>query len=243
LKTIVNSILKMASERISRVKTGILGFDNLVEGGIPEGSLVLVSGTPGTGKTIFGMQFIANGARDFGEKGVYITFYQSVDSLCKQISRFGYDLKGLMDSGKIKIIEMDAGLGASKDAFAQLTDAKFIESLKAFKPKRIVLDSINIVTTLSRTDAEDGKVVSEVAGLFKYLGMTTLCIHERNASELGKMDYSTEEFLADGIVYMQFQMSEKLLRRFLTVIKMRQTNQSTGIYEFNVGNEGISIRS
>jgi circadian clock protein KaiC len=97
----------MAKSEIQRVPTGVAGFDKIVEGGLPKNTISLVSGTPGTAKTIFAMEFIANGALKNKEKGVFITLEEDTKSLVRQFNRFGYDLKKLIDDGKIKIIEVD----------------------------------------------------------------------------------------------------------------------------------------
>jgi KaiC/GvpD/RAD55 family RecA-like ATPase len=59
---------------------------------------------------------------------------------------------------------------------------------------------------------------------------------------MGSLEYSIEEFLVDGIIHLQLHMTERLLKRYITVIKMRETSQSTGIYEFSIREDGISIR-
>ncbi len=231
----------MAANSLKRVPTGIQGFDDLIEGGLVEGSLTLITGTPGTAKTIFGLQYIANGAKEQGDRGVFITFEQSEESLCRQLTSFGYDMGSLLKKGLIKIIELESGMGADKDPFQQLMDKKLVADLKAFAPKRVVLDSISLLTNLSPSLPDDRKAVGEVAGFFKYLGATTMFTHERKTSAMGNLEYSMEEFLADGIVHLQLHMTENFLNRYLTVIKMRETNQSTGVYKFNLKEKGIYI--
>ena len=79
---------------IKRLKTGVEGLDELIGGGIPEGSIVLVSGTPGTGKTILGMQFLCEGAKR-GEMGILVSFEQEREDLVRQASMFGWDLDAM----------------------------------------------------------------------------------------------------------------------------------------------------
>ena len=226
---------------IKRIETGISKFDKLVEGGLPKNSTSLLTGTPGTAKTIFGIQFVANGAKN-GERGVYITLEQNKESLVRQMSRFGYDLQELMDKDLLRIIEVETGMGAVDDPYTQLTKKKFVDELKAFAPERAVLDSISLVTELSLGQMGNRKAVDEVTGIFKYLEATTLFTHERKTSSMGELEYSIEEFLVDGIIHLQLHMSEKLLKRYLTVIKMRETDHDTGIFEFSINDSGINIR-
>ncbi len=228
---------------MERVPTGIEGFDKIVEGGLPKGSLTLLSGTPGTAKSIFALQYIANGAKKYGEKGIYISFEQNKDSLIRQMSRFGYDLQDIIDKKLIQIIELEEGFGAEVDSYSQLIDQEFVTKLKKFGASRIALDSISLVTKLSKSQSSERMAVGELAGLFKYMGATTIFTHERTSSSMGNLEYSIEEFVADGIIHLQLHMTENLLKRYATVIKMRETNQSTGIYEFIINENGIYIRS
>ncbi|HLC65734.1 MAG TPA: ATPase domain-containing protein [Candidatus Nanoarchaeia archaeon] len=79
---------------MKRIKTGIKGFDELVQGGFPEGSSTLITGSPGTGKSIFGLQYIYNGAIKYKERGLYLTFEQRKTDMMNQAVQFGWDFVG-----------------------------------------------------------------------------------------------------------------------------------------------------
>lgn len=85
---------------MERVKTGIPGFDDLVEGGIPRGFNILVTGTPGAGKSIFGLQYLYEGAKE-GENGIYITLDSTTTTLKQQASQFGMDMEAFENQSKI----------------------------------------------------------------------------------------------------------------------------------------------
>src|SRR3990167_5126073 len=93
---------------VERVPTGIEGFDELIQGGFPKGSSILYTGTPGTGKSIFGMQFLYNGAQKYKEKGLYITFEETAQELKDQASMFDWDFNKFEKDGKVKIIAIPA---------------------------------------------------------------------------------------------------------------------------------------
>ncbi len=231
----------MTKLKLNRVPTGIQGFDDLIEGGLPDKSITLLTGTPGTAKTIFGLEFIANGAKKYGEKGVFVTLEESPESLIRQFQRFGYDLESLVDEGKIKIIEIDIDSSKGNDPYDQLTDPGFISDLKSFAPQRIVVDSISLVITLSNPPSGTRRALGDIANIFKKLGATTLFTHERTTSALGDLDYSLEEFLSDGIIHLQLHLKGNVLQRFLTVIKMRETKHSIGVYSFIIDKNGLKI--
>ena len=232
---------KMTTLKLARVPTGIEGFDDLIEGGLPEQSITLITGTPGTAKTIFGLEFIANGARKYGEKGVFITIEERPESLCRQFQRFGYDLESLVESKKIKIIYIDTDSHRGSDPYDQLTNPEFVAELKAFAPKRIVVDSISLVISLSSPPSGTRRALGDIANIFRELDATTLFMHERKTSALGELEYSLEEFLSDGIIHLQLHLKGNVLQRFLTVIKMRETKHSTGVYSFIIDTKGLKV--
>jgi len=92
------------AKRIKRVKTGIEGLDELMEGGIPERFSVLVSGSPGTGKSILGLQFLCHGV-NAGDNGVYVTFAEPRESIITAGERLSLEPAALEKSGKFSILE------------------------------------------------------------------------------------------------------------------------------------------
>jgi len=120
---------------IERIKTGIDGLDNLIEGGFPKNSCVLVSGAPGTGKTIFGLQYICNGAKN-GEKGLYVTFEQEIDTLISHVSAFGWDLPTLMENGNLELMSTEVG---------KLKIDDLVAKIKEEGHKRLVIDSLSTI--------------------------------------------------------------------------------------------------
>lgn len=90
---------------VERIKTGIQGFDELIEGGIPKGFNVLVVGLPGAGKTIFGLEYLYNGAIN-GEHGIYVSLDSTLETLKEQALQFGWDLDKLEKEGSIKLLKV-----------------------------------------------------------------------------------------------------------------------------------------
>ena len=122
---------------VARVKTGIKGFDKLVAGGFPQGSTILYTGTPGTGKTIFGLEYVYNGWTKSKEKGCYISFEEGEREIFDQGKQFGWDLKKLSDAGQVKVISIPARK-INKD-----TSQWIIDYCRKEKVRRLVVDSIS----------------------------------------------------------------------------------------------------
>ena len=90
---------------MERVKTGIPGFDDLVQGGIPKGFNILITGPPGAGKSIFGLQYLYNGAM-LGEKGLYLSLDSPKKNMIEQASQFGWDFEKLESDGLISFFSI-----------------------------------------------------------------------------------------------------------------------------------------
>src|SRR6201989_353205 len=91
------------SKTVEKVPTGITGLDEITEGGLPKGRPTLICGTPGVGKTLFGLEFIIKGATVYDEPGVIITFEEKPDDLAMNVASLGYDLYKLQKQGKLAI--------------------------------------------------------------------------------------------------------------------------------------------
>ncbi|MEK6957555.1 MAG: ATPase domain-containing protein, partial [archaeon] len=223
---------------MDRIKTGIRGMDELVSGGFPAGSTMLLSGGAGTGKTIFGLSYLFNGAKQFNEPGLYITLEESLKNIVWNMETFGWDIKSLQDSGKFKIYKMN--LHTQENVARQIEEELKIISkiVKDMKCRRLVVDS---TTAFGVWISEQGLLRSllyNFADALKDLGCTTLLISETRG---GKTDYSAfgvEEFLADGVVMLYFSPPN----RSIFVRKMRGTNHSKTIHPFTISEVGIDIK-
>src|SRR5574341_2130907 len=125
------------SRIVKRVNTGIPGFDGLIEGGIPEGFVVVVTGPPGTGKTTFSLQFLLQGVKN-NERCIFFSFEERVEQLIKQTIRFGWDIGEYIDKGYLEIF-----------GFSRFSTEEITEIIEIFKPARIVFDSLNIFSDIN----------------------------------------------------------------------------------------------
>ncbi|MEM4327060.1 MAG: ATPase domain-containing protein, partial [Candidatus Diapherotrites archaeon] len=92
---------------MERTKTGIKGFDELINGGFPRGSTILLSGGPGTGKTIFGLTYLYVGAKEYNEAGLYITLEENLKNIVWNMETFGWDIASLQATSKFRIYKMN----------------------------------------------------------------------------------------------------------------------------------------
>ena len=244
---------------INRINSGIEGLDELIQGGFPEGSSVLVTGSPGTGKTIFGLQFLVAGTEN-NEPGIYLTFEESKKKVLDQGEQFGWDLGKLEKEGKLVINSV--GDGDIGEILKNLSD-----EANRINAKRLVIDSLS--TLLESARRYTSKLQKEVydLGKEKYgvrlpeptekvtrddiffvikeinkLGLTSVLISEA-PKEGGYLSRDTiSEFVCDGVIVLHSIESEENFRT-LNIPKMRSTKQRAGIYSMEITDKGIVVMS
>jgi len=216
-----------------RVTSGIPGLDGLLEGGFVKNSINLVTGETGTGKTIFGLQYIWEGLQK-GEHGVFVSLEEEPEALFDDVKRFGWNFEPYIKNGKC-IIEF---LPTWKLEELPIMVTEKINSIKA---KRFVLDTLSLVC--SRLDKI--AIRSEIAEFLKELrkaGVTTLLLSEIPEDTKKLSRFGVEEFLADGILilnYLDFVVGGS--PRSLIIRKMRRTDHGTDVYPIKFTKNGISV--
>jgi KaiC/GvpD/RAD55 family RecA-like ATPase len=246
--------------KTNRVPTGIPGFDELVQGGFPENSSILVCGGPGCGKTIFALEYLLRGSRDFNEKGLYVTFEQTAEALREQALQFGWDISALEKSGKIKL------MAVSIDKLTKNTIKEIQALVKKEGIKRLVVDSLStlvinapIYTAPSELAVQDAvgeniifsppiigdyivkRFVYSFIEQLRGLDCTTILISE--ASEKGEFISrdTLSEFVCDGVVLITFESLGGEFSRSLLVRKMRQTKNDEDIHPLEIGSKGLVV--
>jgi len=217
------------SRIIKRVNTGIHGFDGLIEGGIPEGFVSIVTGPPGTGKTTFSLQFLMEGIRN-NERCIFFSFEEMAEQLIKQTIRFGWNLGEYVDKGYLEIF-----------GFSRFSTEEIIEIIDIFKPKRIVFDSLNIFSDISdfRRSPQWRNIMKEI----KEKKITCLAVTEKShggsANEFDEFD-----FMGDGVI----SFDKKQKNEFDTyptctiqIQKMRLTKVNEIAHQFVIKENGIEV--
>ncbi len=216
---------------IRRVKTGIPGFDELIEGGIPEGFLVVVTGPPGTGKTTFSLQFLHEGVKN-NERCIYFAFEEMAEQLINQSIRFGMDFGGYIDKGYLEVF-----------GFSRFSTEEIIEIIDIFKPKRIVFDSLNIFSDISdfRRSTQWRNILREI----KDKKITCIAITEKKYS-LSARKYDEFDFMGDAVIFFDKRQKHELdpfPTYYILTQKMRLTKLNELPSSFVFTDCGIEIKS
>ncbi len=228
---------------IERLRTGVKGIDELIEGGIPEGFLVAVTGEPGCGKTIFSIHFINQGISD-GDKCIYVTTEESRESIMKQAAQFDMGFEKAFDEGKLIII--DALMGREDRWSLHSLDMealveKIIEAKKqlGYGRARVAIDSLSAFW-LDRP-AMARRYSYYLKKVLSKWNFTILAISQYAITTAESFGWGIEH-IADGIIRFRRILRGGELKRFVVIEKMRQTNHSRYLHEVDIRpGEGLVV--
>ena len=203
---------------IERLSTGISALDTLIEGGIPKGFTVLVTGNPGTGKTILGSHFLYEGLTR-RESCVYVSFSESKTQYYDNFKRFGMNFRDFEKDNKFTFLDFSA---VTKEGIADALE-QIIETCKSIDCKRLVIDSFSVIQVAFDNIIESRIALQVVLGkMLRAEGVTNILIVEVpfGSKSIGS---GMEEFVADGIIQLEHGFRETV-PIILKVIKMRSTS-------------------
>ncbi|MCE4613824.1 MAG: AAA family ATPase [Desulfurococcales archaeon] len=202
---------------IERINSGILGLDELLGGGIPRGSIILVAGHPGSGKTVFSAKFIYEGAVRWGEPGLYVSFAESEEDFKKYMKTLDLDFEPLKDRGLFKFLSLPTII----DSYTiEQSIEEILGIAKAMNAKRLVIDSITAVLKTLGPERTRALLHTALIPGFKRLGITALLIADLPYGST-TVGMGVEEFVVDGVLVFKMERERGMTRRLIEVRKMR----------------------
>lgn len=219
---------------MDRLPTGIPGLDALAFGGVPQGRTTMLTGTTGSGKTVFAMQFLAAGVNSFGQPGVLVTLEEPPEELIANMGSFGWNLSGLVESGQIAVIDAtDRGeeVVSGGFEFAGLS-ARIAHAVEKVGAKRLVVDPLDALFLDFGDAREVRKALRRAARSLRPLGVTTVMTAERVADDGPFTRFGAEEFVADNLVVLRNSLEQERRRRTLEVVKFRGYQHRKGEFPF-----------
>jgi len=239
----------MGSKLVERIVTGIAGLDEILGGGMPKRNVVLLSGGPGTGKSIFGQQYLYNGLLR-GEPGILVVLEEHPVQVRISMSQFGWDVKSYEERGLFAMVDaFTAGIGeaAKREKYVvrdpgdfQLLVDTLRDAVKDVNAERAVIDS---VTTLYITKpALARSMVLQLKKVLSGMGCTSILISQVSVTEKGFGGPGVEH-AADGIIRLDLDEVGGELKRSIIVWKMRGTSHSMRRHPFIITNKGIEIKA
>ena len=226
---------------LQKCPTGIKGFDEITEGGLPKNRITLVAGGTGSGKTLLGIDFIINGAAHFNEPGVFMSFEETEEELYKDVDALNLDLRGLVSQNKILLqyVLLERRDIQESDFNLEGLLVRLEHAIDSIGAKRVVLDSIESLFA-GITDA--GILRLEIKRLFRWLKekqVTAMVTGEPGLDSYTR--HGLEEYISDCIILLDNRVNEQISVRRIRVIKYRGSNHGTNEYPFVIDKEGLSV--
>ncbi|MDY6777823.1 MAG: ATPase domain-containing protein [Candidatus Nanohaloarchaea archaeon] len=224
---------------IERVSTGIGGLDQLLQGGLPAERSILLSGAAGTGKTIYGLNFLWNGLVQ-GENGAFISMgAESKEKLIEKGAQVGLDLAPHFDSGDLSYHHLNP----------ERDDIQFFNKVNEIVTRqevdRIVIDSLSVMLGEQEGDeAVKRKQMYKLDRNLQNAEATTIMtaeLQENNPSYLSR--YGVAEHVVDGVIRLEYSGVGEESFRQVEVRKMEGTDHASGKFSFIISDDGISVRA
>jgi circadian clock protein KaiC len=216
------------------LETGIPGLDALAFGGLPLRRTTLLTGTPGSGKTVFASQFLAAGVNSFGQPGVMVTLEEPVEELLTNMGSFGWDMAGLVDRGQIVMVDAtDRGdeWVMGRFDFGGLS-ARIERAVREVGAQRLVIDPLDGLFVGFGDPSEVRRALHGMARALRPLEVTTVMTAER-VEDYGPLTrFGVEAFVADNLVVLRNALQEERRRRTLEVVKFRGYQHRKGEFPF-----------
>ena len=232
-----------------RVPTGIDGLDRTIEGGLPKGRSILVTGEPGTGKTIFALQFLFEGLKR-GEKCMFVTADEGPMDVLEQAASLGWDLERYSDTKELSILNAGTYLstlpGAGKERHVDVQKA--VSDLAAFVNQigvqRLVLDPAGPFVMLRDSAVRIQDQTRMLIKMMRSSMKTTNVLTSYAVPRTGERSmHGIEEYLVAGAIVLEMFWKDGYLARSLIVEKMRCTSVKPTQLEFDIEKgQGIVIQ-
>ncbi len=231
----ITNLLDLSKILVLRIPTKIPGFDEMIEGGLPVGSIVLLAGNPGSGKTLFSSHLI-NANAEHG-KSLYCGFFEKKEHFIANAAKFGFDFKKLEEEGKLVISEFFPIL---EEGITMLVSA--IESdIEKIKPSLLIIDSVSTLTGDVKGKQEIRMLLKMIDQITKSQNITVILITELPLN-IQNVGFGVEEFMADSIIMMRYVEVSGVIKRCIAVMKMRETSHDMNIHEYVIEKNGMNVK-
>jgi circadian clock protein KaiC len=227
---------------VQKLPTGMASFDVIAKGGLPINRTTLLSGTAGSGKTVFAVQFLASGIVDRGEPGVFVTFEESAADIRANMQSFGWDLAAWERQGLLAFVD------ASPDPNIEVIEvgsfdlgallARVDNAVRKVNAKRVSVDSLGAVFSQFSDQSIVRRELFRIAWGLKSMGVTALLTAERTQDYGPVARYGVEEFIADNVMVLRNVLEDESRRRTIEILKFRGTDHQKGEYPFTIVPDG-----
>jgi circadian clock protein KaiC len=227
---------------VQKLATGIASFDVIAKGGLPVQRTTLLSGTAGSGKTVFAMQFLAAGIVDYDQHGVFVTFEESATDIRQNMRSFGWDLEQWEREGRLAFVD------ASPDPHIEVIQsgefdlgallARVQNAVRKVQATRVSVDSLGAVFSQFSDQSIVRRELFRIASALKAMGVTAVLTAERTNDYGPVARFGVEEFIADNVMILRNVLDEEIRRRTIEILKFRGTDHQKGEFPFTIVPDG-----
>jgi len=221
---------------MDRVKTGIAGLDEMLNGGIPAGRHIALYGGPGAGKTSFCFEYLYHGALE-GENGLYISLEETADDIIENMKSTFPLLKDVSQVVKDKKLEIVKPEKLDLESVAGLLEDRITSN----NIKRAVIDSATMIRLSFKNEVEYRQTLFEFLSLLRNLDVTSITTVEASSARRDELHFDIEHFVMDGIINLYSLDREDRRVRALEIYKMRGTDHSRALTPFKVTPSGFKV--
>ena len=226
------------SRLLTKLATGIPGFEHVSMGGLPAGRTTLVSGTAGAAKTVFAIQYLHAGIVEYQQNAVFVTFEESPTDIRRNMLGFGWDISQHEQDGRWAFVdaspepdEETVEVG-SFDLGALL--ARVEHAVNKVKATRVAIDSLGAVFSRFSNSGDIRRELLRLAVVLKRMGVTAILTAEREAEQGPVSRHGVEDFVADNVIILRNRLDAERRRRTLEILKFRGTDHNKGEFPFTV---------
>lgn len=226
---------------MERIKTGIAGLDEMLNGGFIAQSANLVEGAPGTGKSTLGMQFIYNGIVLYQQPGLILTFEEFAQQYYDDAESFGWDLRALEKANKLRVIMTSPEVSQAE---LEQVDGRIQAVINEIGATRILVDSLSHFDRLSTDPVTRRGILYSFINSLKREGLTSMLTRESQAL-IGEIEGPEEDvaFVADSYLLLRYVEIESAIRKALLILKQRGSDHAKDIRQFEITRSGIEVQS
>ena len=226
---------------VKKSPTGIEGFDAITGGGLPHGRTCTLIGGPGSGKTVFALQTLINGALLYGERGIFVAFEENSQSVIANAASFGWDL-----ADQDKLTFMDAGMSPDVVQTGRFDVSALLSGIRARFAEnhvtRIVFDSIDVLLSLLDDPFTERQELYRIQDWLTVNGITGIVTtRARTANQTNEPGNDFLEYMADCVVHLSQHVIGGLAHRDLRVAKYRGSPIYEGVFPLIIGAGGIEV--
>ena len=226
-----------ASAMLDLVPTGVAGLDALLGGGLVAGTMALVEGAPGAGKTTLGLQFIYHGVVAQGEPCLVLTFEEVPQQLYRDALNFGWDLRRLVEEGKLRVICLTPDV---LQRYVRDPEEMWRSLAGGRMPRRMLIDSVNHLRQITSDELKLREILNVLLSSMRRQGLTTLLLKE--LEERSGDGIPMEEYTVDAVIRLVYApVAGGARQRYLEILKTRGQEHAAGRHSFTFARDGLRV--